>query len=434
MRIAFDDTDSLQGGCSTALVAPMVAASGAALRGMPRLVRLNPNVPHKTRGNAAVCFDLVRPEGPRVQVGQWQGQPVFAYPDGPPAAVEPTRLWRRLKELAEAEADPGLAALLESPSPVVYGEAVTGHVDDGALETLVRSIESLGDGSIYGGRGRIGALAAAAWPGPATSHELIAYRRADRIGTPRDVADLGDLDASGATFHSWDAAAGNQCVPNTPCPVLAGLRGLDPERLLQEGLPALQAASKEPVDGWMLFSTNQASGDHVVPVGRLDESPEWATVQVDATVLRDPKDHRGGRVVVGMADRMGQAFDAIAFEPTKEFRRTMRALRHGDEVAVVGSLRDGAIHVEKLRVDSVADVPTKAENPRCPQCLRSMKSKGTEAGYRCPDGHGSAPEEAAVWRLEDRKVRPGWYEVPVPARRHLHRPLVFGESPLSLDN
>ncbi len=432
MRVAFDDTDSLAGGCSTALVAELVAASGAALRGMPRLVRLNPNVPHKTRGNGAVALDLVRPEGPRVQVGEWRGQPVYAYPDGPPAEVDARTLWLRLKALAQPDAKPGLAVLHDAPSGLVYRQAVTGRITDEEAQALSRSIVDSGDGHVIGTQGRVGALAAAAWPGPASSYELIAYRHADRIGTRRVVDEaLGALDANGATFHSSDDAAGLQCVPNTPCPVLCGLRGLDPERLMAEALPALQACSQEPVAGWMLFASNQASGDHITQVPTLASAPEWATIRLEATVLQDPREVRGGHVAVMMSDAMGGRFDAMAFEPTKEFRRTVRGLRNGDRVVVVGSLvgERSAVHLEQLRVDHLADVPTKAENPRCPRCMRSMKSKGTDAGYRCPDGHGSAPEEAAVFRLEDRTVRPGWYEVPVAARRHLHRPLYFGDAP-----
>jgi tRNA(Ile2) 2-agmatinylcytidine synthetase len=66
--VGIDDTDSHRGGCTTyvgyLLVKEVIKRWGAqAFRDFPRLVRLNPNVPFKTRGNAAVALELDVPEG-----------------------------------------------------------------------------------------------------------------------------------------------------------------------------------------------------------------------------------------------------------------------------------------------------------------------------------------------------------------------------------
>ena len=62
LHIGIDDTDSLDGGCTTWLITEIIAElSDFDLVGPPRLVRLNPNVPWKTRGNAAL--ELVFGEG-----------------------------------------------------------------------------------------------------------------------------------------------------------------------------------------------------------------------------------------------------------------------------------------------------------------------------------------------------------------------------------
>jgi len=53
MFVAFDDTDSLESMCTTFLATEMIKALGVYdLIGLPRLVRLNPAVPWKTRGNS----------------------------------------------------------------------------------------------------------------------------------------------------------------------------------------------------------------------------------------------------------------------------------------------------------------------------------------------------------------------------------------------
>ena len=51
LHIGIDDTDSLDGGCTTWLITEIISElSDLDLIAPPRLVRLNPNVPWKTRG------------------------------------------------------------------------------------------------------------------------------------------------------------------------------------------------------------------------------------------------------------------------------------------------------------------------------------------------------------------------------------------------
>ena len=60
MWIGIDDTDSARGMCTTYLGAVLILrlrARGFRLTGA-RLIRLNPNVPWKTRGNAAIALGV----------------------------------------------------------------------------------------------------------------------------------------------------------------------------------------------------------------------------------------------------------------------------------------------------------------------------------------------------------------------------------------
>src|SRR5271157_222890 len=56
--VGIDDTDSSRGYCTTYLAFRIAVDLKADLPVVPypRLVRLNPNIPFKTRGNAAVCL------------------------------------------------------------------------------------------------------------------------------------------------------------------------------------------------------------------------------------------------------------------------------------------------------------------------------------------------------------------------------------------
>ncbi len=427
MLLAFDNTDGPDGGCTThAAFQVLLALPELALRGLPRLVRLNPNVPWKTRGNGAVVLPLGRPEGPQVRVGELRGREVLAFPEGQPA--EPTqevldRVWTALTGLAQPEALPGAALCAEPPPQALYWSAVRTFVapDEAkaAAEELGVPFRAAGDG-----RALVGSLAAAAWPGPPSSFEVIAYREPRNWGKSRDLdpAPLMGLDATGATFHTADPVARKlACVPRTPDPVLCGLRGRDPERLVAAAIPALARAAREPVDGWLLWASNQASGDHVTPVANLGEAPAMGTVQVEALVLARAERRQGGHAFVALRDSSGADFEAVAFEPTHAFRDVLSALLPGDGVMVVGAFSDGLVKLEKLRV--VAPVPHRTKrNPSCPQCGRPMRSKGPSTGFRCSGCKSRLPPSALEWTESPRGIGMDWHEPPVMARRHLHRP------------
>jgi tRNA(Ile2)-agmatinylcytidine synthase len=61
LHIGFDDTDSPRGGCTTYIAALLVEKFeklGAIFNDYPNLIRLNPNIPWKTRGNGALCLRI----------------------------------------------------------------------------------------------------------------------------------------------------------------------------------------------------------------------------------------------------------------------------------------------------------------------------------------------------------------------------------------
>ncbi|MEM3061077.1 MAG: enolase C-terminal domain-like protein, partial [Candidatus Bathyarchaeia archaeon] len=61
LHIGIDDTDSPRKGCTTYIAAVLVETLdklGCKFIDYPNLVRLNPNIPWKTRGNGAVCIRL----------------------------------------------------------------------------------------------------------------------------------------------------------------------------------------------------------------------------------------------------------------------------------------------------------------------------------------------------------------------------------------
>ncbi|MDF2428617.1 MAG: DNA-binding protein, partial [Nitrosopumilus sp.] len=61
LNVGFDDTDSLKGMCTTFLAYKIVDSlqkQNIEFLDFPRLIRFNPNIPWKTRGNGAVSFKI----------------------------------------------------------------------------------------------------------------------------------------------------------------------------------------------------------------------------------------------------------------------------------------------------------------------------------------------------------------------------------------
>jgi len=61
LHIGFDDTDSQKGMCTTFLAYKIVEylkKQGSEFLDFPRLIRFNPNIPWKTRGNGAVSLKI----------------------------------------------------------------------------------------------------------------------------------------------------------------------------------------------------------------------------------------------------------------------------------------------------------------------------------------------------------------------------------------
>jgi len=83
LHIGLDDTDSVKGGCTTWLATEIIKElSEFDLIGNPRLVRLNPNVPWKTRGNGAVSLIFGKGTGSKQIIGKFNDLDIFAFEKG----------------------------------------------------------------------------------------------------------------------------------------------------------------------------------------------------------------------------------------------------------------------------------------------------------------------------------------------------------------
>jgi tRNA(Ile2)-agmatinylcytidine synthase len=398
--------------------------------GYPRLVRLNPNIPWKTRGNGALCIHIGKPGGKiRRKIGEINGQEIYCSSIFTKEldSTEQTELFMIVKETVDTQAriddentNPGYVLLLKKPDYVLYQKAVTSIVTLEEVQNILQYQQARFKG-YKNSRGLIGATAAVSWEPRDRTFELITYRPSERWGKKRQIdsrsVQLLDADCPG-TFDNYDVKNHhNRIAPNSPCPILYGIRGNDAEELVI----ASTRIHSEPIDSWLLFETNQGTDDHLQRK-QIAQIHPFESVIVEGSVIENPFTIQGGHVLFTLKDQTG-TIPCAAYEPTKEFRHIIRELNAGDIVEVYGGVREypQAINLEKIYIKHLTPVKIKLENPVCPSCHKHMKSKGMKQGYKCIKCKTTSNDP--IIQQKKRTITLGFYEVPVCARRHLSKPL-----------
>ena len=392
--LGLDDTDSLKGGCTTAVFFDLLQhLPEKVIVGTPRLVRLWPFARRRTRGNAALAVELNTPDVDILlaHLDAWWVEHV--------APLKGTQQESVISSRPQHPASPGMVWFNEQPSPAVYFQGVRGEL---LLEDLPEPTRCWGD------HGRIGATAAVAWPGERCTWEAIAWRSENHSSTPRSVDEvaLSEVDSWPEVVFSRDPRRGTSLVaPRGSSPVLFGVRATSAKAARKACSIIANGPKTEPIRASMVFKTNQASGDH------LGEALELivASVEVDQS-RKHAKVHTNGP-------------DVLAFFEGGPVNSLARWLRGGDVFRVRGLLdHDGNLHAEQMKVQTW--LPRKHERPLCPHCSKRLKSMGRGQGLRCSACKYRMKEDAWV-AVECSPPWSSWVEPEVGARRHLARPLAW---------
>ncbi len=419
IHIGFDDTDSPRKGCTTyiaALLVEKLRKLGAQFTDYPNLIRLNPNVPWKTRGNGALCLRIKCDENVVDRVEE---------------AVIDT-----VEENADLEykgTEPGIVFFTRAKIPkevkTFAKKAITGIVEmKTALKILKRfKAEALGFKS---GRGIIGGLAAVGetLQGDHT-FEIIAYRTPENYGLKRkiDEASVVEMDKATAphTFNNIDPETGRILItPRGPDPILFGIRGESPE-VVKKAFEIVKPL--EPVERWVIFRTNHGTDAHLKRVKQLSQMKPYHPVVAKGTVAANPKIIPRRHVIFSIEDESG-CVDCAAFAPTGNLRKVASKLAAGDYVEVYGGVRPSSrdypltINLEKLRLLKLASQLV-YHNPTCPQCGKRLKSMGKGKGFRCEKCGHRFPNLSKVVVKVKRKLKKGLYITSPRSQRHLTKPL-----------
>jgi tRNA(Ile2)-agmatinylcytidine synthase len=415
LHVAFDDTDSRAGRCTTHLafkVIEQLEKAGAKLVDYPLLIRLNPNIPWKTRGNGAVCLRLQVPDAGKV--------------------VDHVRQAVEEGSAIGSGANPGVAFLqgdripaeLQRFSALAMCDVLSRQMAEKVARASGIQYFTFGNGQgLVGSLGAMGCLL----DGDHT-FELIAYRKQENCGRLRVVDKERVIkfsaDTYPNTFNNYDKNHGRVLIaPHGPDPVYFGVRGESPE-IVASALPALQP--EEELDGWTIFRSNQGTNMHLQNEIRIVEAKAYTAGHVKCRVSSRPYAMEGGHVIFTV-EQDGAEMPAAVYEPTGLANVAIK-LQAGDIIEIGVGVRKGTTkHPKILNVEylSVLELAPAFDvlNPVCKVCGKRMKSEGRNKGYQCDR---CKHRDAGVNKIhvpQERGIKTGLY-VPTPkAHRHLTKPL-----------
>jgi len=379
VHVGIDDTDSPRMGCTTyvaSLLVEKLNELGVSFIDYPNLVRLNPNVPWKTRGNGALCLRFQCNENLVEEIKN--------------IVVD---LVEKHSDMGCPGTEPGVVFFYGSRIPTeltTFGkQTIQGIVKMQEALKLIRVFQAEAVG-FKSGRGIIGALASVGetLEGDHTC-ELIAYRTLENRGTARrlEIASVRKMNEKTAplTFNNIDPETGRILItPHGPDPILYGIRGETPT-IVKKAHKMIR--SLETVERWTIFRTNHGTDAHLRKINSISEVSPHHPVIVRGIVTRQPQIIPRRHVVFSIGDKTGQ-IDCAAYEPTGDLRKAAKQLIVGDYVEVYGGVRPSSskrlvtINLEKFLVVRLQQKIV-FQNPFCPECGKRMKSMGANKGFRC---------------------------------------------------
>jgi tRNA(Ile2)-agmatinylcytidine synthase len=416
LHIGFDDTDSLKGSCTTHLASVIVTEifDQVSFLDIPNLIRLNPNIPYKTRGNGAVAL---RVSGEKADLENCK-EIVISFT-------------KKLARVEDENTNPGIVFLKGDVPSNVKKFSLRAMWDVIAIKEVETFQEQKGIELIkFGnGRGRIGSLGAIGNElYDDFTYEHLTYREPKMYGSKRLVDEDSIIKAdklTPLTFNNVDYEYNSIMItPRGADPVFSGIRG--------ETLEAVTEAWNlitplETIAMQMTYRTNQHTNHHFVKRFLISEILPYKSVIVDGIVNEKPKYIEGSHLIFSIKDSTGK-LDCAVYEPTKRFRGQLSKLENGDSVTICGGIRPSSekhpmtINIESLKVNSLVDT-YKLENPFCDNCGSRLKSAGKNKGYKCFKCSSIYRDKKPTKTKLKRDIELKVYLPPIIAQRHLAKPL-----------
>ena len=417
VHVGIDDADSRIGGCTTYVASRVVkelVELGRSFVDYPNLIRLNPNIPWKTKGNAAVALRFSTDD-----------------PDSDFQLI--CECVVNNSEIHTGNANPAVVMFIggEMPSELE-------RFSERTLTDVVSSKQALSHAASHqmriatwgNGMGAVGAVAAIGYKLDSDyTYELLAYREPENWGSKRgvDAESVRQMDRETypLTFNNYDPQAKRILItPRGPDPVLFGVRGEDPTTLLR-ALSVLNV--KEPIHSFLIYRTNQGTGAHLTRPLDTRRLKAYTSGYLDGEVASFPKITVGGHVFFKIRSESDEVACAV-YEPTGDLRKIAVKLNPGDSIRVGGGVRPRSrSHSTVINVEYIQILKTtpgyRFLSPSCAKCGRRMTSLGGLKGYKCRHCGSRDERLQKLSEVLPSKVEEGLYLPATRAQRHLTKPL-----------
>ena len=410
LHVGIDDTDSPKGMCTTFLcyeIVKFLEKQEIQFMDFPYLIRFNPNIPWKTRGNGAVRL-TIRTKNPK-KIKSKITQFVANYSDTKNGA-NPGLVFFQNKEIPSSFQKFSKLALWK----LISRKQAKQFVSENNIESFY-----LGNG-----QGLVGAISAVGYEFSDHTFELLSYRKKSQLGKKRCI-NLDSVKKMQSilpeTFSSYDNDNDRVLItPHGPDPVFYGIRG---ETVRSVVRASTIVNADEKLDGYMVFKSNQGTGDHLKNELQVDDLKPFTSGFLVGEVCNKPLTQRGGHVLFSIQVK-DRTIKCAVYKPTKitQFAQNLIA---GDKIQIGGGIRKASknharvLNVEFLDVLQLAKHNLSA-NPTCRKCNKRMKSKGDKQGFECIKcGNKSASKTTLML---PRKIECKLYLPATSAHRHLTRP------------
>ena len=411
LNIGFDDTDSPKGMCTTFLafkIVDFLKRERVNFLDFPKLVRFNPNIPWKTRGNGAVGLKI--------------------------ETENPQKIKKKIKDFVKKYSDiknganPAVVFFENDTIPNEFKKfsetALCEFVNRSYAKKFAK--DNLEFFFLGNGQGLVGAIGAIGYQFNDQTVELLSYRTKNNFGKKRNISKKSVKKMKEKTypftFNSFDDEKNKILIsPHGPDPVFYGIRGEDSKSLLKA---AKFIKTKEKLDGYLIFKSNQGTSAHLKNKINVSELKPYSSGKIVGFVFDEPKMERGGHLFFTIISNNKKVPCAI-YEPTK-LASQMYDLKKGDKIMIGGSVRKASkkfprtVNVEFVKILKLKK-NQKPSNPLCTNCNKKMKSKGKNQGFQCVKC-GKKAKSKQIKEIP-RKIKKQLY-LPAPsAHRHLTRPI-----------
>ncbi len=411
LNIGFDDTDSPKGMCTTYLAYKLVDSlkkDNVKFVDYPRLIRFNPNIPWKTRGNGAVSLKI--------------------------ETETPTKIKNKVINFVTKYSDlknganPGVVFFENDIIPKEFDKFSKDalwklvHRKDAKKFIADNNLQSFHLGN---GQGLVGAIGAIGYKFDDHTFELLSYRKKSQFGKKRKISSNSVKQMQEKTypktFNSYDTKKQKILfAPHSPDPVFFGIRGEDTDSLLHA---SKMIQTKEKPIGHMIFKSNQGTGAHLQNELDIYSLKPYDSGVIAGVISKEPEIQKGGHVKFSIS-KDGIEITCFVYKPTG-ITKEATSLIKGDLIRVGGGIRRSSVkygrtlNIEFFKVLKLQK-KTIMTNPQCVKCNKRMKSKGRNQEFECIRC-GKKSSKKTIFEVP-RQIKNQLYIPQSSAHRHLTRP------------